>query len=78
MLEGKIGHHLDLRGQLIPYPTLEPLMALNEMAAGEVLEVITDNYPIRSTIAYYMRKLGYACLMVNGNRSIFRLLIQKN
>jgi len=76
--ENTLEHILDLRGQLIAYPTLEPLMALNEMSAGEVLEVITDNSPTCTNIAYYMRKLGYSYQMTNGNGSKYRLLIQKN
>jgi TusA-related sulfurtransferase len=40
----KIDHDLDLRGKVCPYPTLEVRLALNEMAAGEVLESCsTDN-----------------------------------
>ena len=78
MQEERIEHYLDLRGKVIPYPTLEPLMALNEMVIGEVLEVTTDNHHACMIIAYYMRKLGYVCQMVNGNASKYRLLIQKN
>ncbi len=37
----KVDRCLDLRGKVCPYPTFEPRLALNEMAAGEILEVIT-------------------------------------
>ncbi len=73
----KIDHHLDLRGKVCPYPTLEPRLALNEMAVGEVLEVVTDYYPARQTIPQLMRDLGYPCELVDGDQSVFRFLIQK-
>ena len=74
----KIDHHLDLRGKVCPYPTLEPRLALNEMAAGEVLEVATDYYPARQTIPQLMRELGYSCELVDGHQPIFRFLIRKS
>ncbi len=74
----KIDIHLDLRGKVCPYPTLEPRLALNNMAAGEVLEVITDHYPARQTIPHLMRVLGYSCELVEGDKPIFRFLNRKS
>ena len=68
---------LDLRGKVCPYPTLEPRLALNEMTAGEVLEVITDYYPARQTIPQLMQDLGYTYELVDGDKPVFRFLIQK-
>ena len=73
----KIDHCLDLRGKVCPYPTLEPCLALAEMAAGEVLEVITDFYPARQTIPQLMRKFGYSYEIVDGDKPVFRFLIRK-
>jgi TusA-related sulfurtransferase len=77
MVVEKIDRRLDLRGKVCPYPTLEPRLALNEMTAGEVLEVVTDYYPARQTIPQLMRDLGYPCELVGGDQSVFRFLIQK-
>ena len=74
----KIDQHLDLRGKVCPYPTLEPKLVLNEMSEGEVLEVITDYYPARQTIPRLMKELGYLCELVDGDKSVFRFLIQKS
>jgi TusA-related sulfurtransferase len=76
-LERKVDRCLDLRGKVCPYPTLEPRLALNEMAAGEVLEVITDYYPARQTIPQLMRELGYSCELIDGDKTVFRFLIRK-
>jgi len=60
-----------------PYPTLKARSALKKMATGEVLEVISDYYPSKQTIVDLMRKLGYPCKLVDGEKSVFRFLIQK-
>ena len=73
----KVDSCLDLRGKVCPYPTLEPYLALTEMAVGEVLEVIIDFYQARQTIPQLMRELGYSYEIVDGDKSVFRFLIQK-
>jgi TusA-related sulfurtransferase len=40
-------------------PTTETLRVLDEMAAGEVLEVESDYYPAKSTIPYLCDERGY-------------------
>ena len=77
MLEEKINRQLDLRGKVCPYPTLETRATLKEMAEGEVLEVISDYYPSKQTISDLMRKLGYPCKLIDGEKSVFRFVIQK-
>ena len=78
MAAKKIDRHLDLRGKVCPYQTLEPKLVLNEMSEGEVLEVITDYYPARQTVPRLMKELGYWCELVDGDKSVFRFLIQKS
>lgn len=77
MTAGKIDRHLDLRGKVCPYPTLDTRLILKEMAAGEVLEVVTDYYPARQTIRVLMEDLGYPCELVDGDKLVFRFLIRK-
>jgi TusA-related sulfurtransferase len=50
---------------------------LKKMAAGEVLEVVTDYYPARQTIPALMEELGYPCELVDGDKPVFRLVIRK-
>lgn len=48
------------------------------IAAGEMLEVITDYYPARQTIPQLMQKLGYQCELVDGDKPVFRFIIRKS
>jgi tRNA 2-thiouridine synthesizing protein A len=73
----KADRSLDIRGKVCPYPTLDPRLALDEMASGEVLEVITDYYPARQTIPQTMQDLGYECELIDGDKPVFRFLIRK-
>jgi TusA-related sulfurtransferase len=74
----KIHRQLDLRGKACPDTTLEPSLALNGMAVGEVLEVVTDYYPARQTIPQLMRERGYSYELIDGDKPVFRFLIQKS
>lgn len=72
-----VARRLDLRGKVCPYPTFETRLALNEMAVGEALEVITDYYPARQTIPQLMQDLGYGYELLDGDKPVFRFLIRK-
>ena len=74
----KIDRQLDLRGKVCPYPTLDSSLALNEMAVGEVLEVVLDYYPARQTIPQLMRERGYWYELLDGDQPVFRFLIRKS
>jgi TusA-related sulfurtransferase len=77
MPDEKVDHQLDLIGKVCPYPTVKTNFTLKKMATGEVLEVITDYYPARQTIPNIMRELGYPCKLVDGEKPVFRFIIQK-
>jgi TusA-related sulfurtransferase len=74
----KIDKHLDVRGKVCPDPTFESSMALKDMAAGEVLELVTDYYPTRQTIPQLMEDLGYSYELVDGDKPVFRFIIRKS
>jgi len=69
---------LDLRGETCPTTSDETLKALEQMAAGEVLEVVSDYYPARSTIPYHCDKRGYRYLLGDSQSNVWRVLIQKS
>jgi TusA-related sulfurtransferase len=73
----KFTRRLDLRGSVCPGPTYDTRMILNEMAAGETPEVITDYYPAKQTIPVLMQELGYPCELKDADKPVFRLIIQK-
>jgi len=77
MLEETVDHRLDLIGKVCPYPTVKTNFTLKKMVTGEVLEVTTDYYPARQTIPDLMRELGYSCKLVDGEKPVFRFIIQK-
>lgn len=50
---------LDVRGEICPYPMMRTVEALNKLAPGEVLEVLTDHPPALSTIPWEAAKRGF-------------------
>jgi len=50
---------LDLRGQTCPTTSNETLRVLEQLAVGDLLEVVSDYYPARSTLPYHCDKRGY-------------------
>ncbi|MBW2406803.1 MAG: sulfurtransferase TusA family protein [Deltaproteobacteria bacterium] len=77
MSDEKVDRQLDLIGKVCPYPTVKTNGTLKKMDPGEVLEVITDYYPTRQTIPNIMREFGYPCKLVDGEKPVFRFIIQK-
>lgn len=54
---------LDLRGETCPTTSGETLRVLETLAPGDVLEVVSDYEPARSTIPYHCEKRGYPYLL---------------
>lgn len=77
MSTATIARRLDERGKVCPDPTFDTRMTLNEMASGEVLEVVSDYYPAKQTIPMLMAELGYPCELIDGDKPVFRFIIQK-
>jgi TusA-related sulfurtransferase len=50
---------LDLRGQTCPTTSDETLRVLEQLASGDVLEVVSDYYPARSTLPYHCETRGH-------------------
>jgi TusA-related sulfurtransferase len=73
----KVNRSLNLIGKVCPYPTLDTRSALQEMASGETLEVVTDYYPARQTIPNLMNELGYPCELRDDAQPVFRFIIRK-
>lgn len=72
-----IDRRLDLCGKVCPGPTFDTRMTLKGMAVGERLEVVTDYYPAKQTIPMLMQELGYPCELIDGDKPVFRFVIQK-
>ncbi len=52
MVAQKVDHHMDLRGKVCPYPTVETRVLLKKLALGEVL---SDYYPTRRQFQRYWK-----------------------
>ena len=77
MLGQKVNHRIDLRGMVYPLSKLETRLTLKKMAAGDVLEVLTDFVPIRQSISLLIRELEYNYELIETDKSDFRFFIQK-
>lgn len=77
MVSRTIARRLDLRGAICPGPTVDTRLTLKDMAVGEVLEVTLDYYPARQTIPALMNELGYPCELVDGDKDVFKFIIEK-
>ena len=73
----KVDRSLNLIGKVCPYPTVDTRLTLQEMAPGEILEVVTDYYPARQTIPDLMKELGYPCHLLDASAPVFRFIIRK-
>ena len=69
---------LDMRGEVCPTPTDQTLRVLEDMTAGQVLEVESDYYPAKSTIPYHCDKRGYRYLLLDSNQPVWRIRIEKS
>jgi len=74
--EGK--YSLDARGYTCPYPEVLARRALEAIASGDVLELITDNVPSCESIPAAAEELGYMVLGVSKvEENVWKIAIQK-
>ncbi len=68
---------LDVQGEICPYPQIYARKKLESMAAGKVLEVLTDHPPAaEQTIPGYCEKMKYP-FVVKKNGPVYRIKIMK-
>ncbi len=68
---------LDVTGKVCPYPTVETQKALDAMGWGEVLEVVSDYMPARTTIPYLCWQQKFPWEIVEEGNGRFRVIIKK-
>ena len=68
---------LDIRGKVCPYPTMETLEALNAMEWGEVLEVVSDYMPARTTIPFLCWQQKFPWELIEDGGGQFRIIVKK-
>jgi tRNA 2-thiouridine synthesizing protein A len=68
---------LDVLGETCPYPQLYTKKKLEKMAAGSVLEVITDHPPAaEETIPGYCRDMKYP-YVVKKEGAVYKIIVRK-
>ena len=68
---------LDVQGEICPYPQLYTRKKLESMAAGKVLEVLTDHPPAgEETIPGYCQEMGYP-IVVKKEGPLYQIKILK-
>ena len=70
-------HYLDLSGYNCPTPQIETKKALNDIAYGDLLQVIVTNPICYSAILELVPALGYTVLSNNKNGNSFIITIRK-
>ena len=69
---------LDLRGEVCPYTLLKSKLALEEMAMGQVLEVVLDHRPAAEDVPKGLRYEGQEVLLVEAtSASEWRVVVRK-
>jgi len=68
---------IDTKGRACPMPVLNTKTALNNMATGEILEVIADDHGSESDIPALIRRLGHELIEVKKDDDAYFFLIRK-
>lgn len=77
MSEVAVDAKLDLKGEVCPYNFVKTKLKLEELEAGQVLEVILDEgEPVRN-VPRSVKEEGHEIIKVEKVNGAFRLLIRK-
>lgn len=68
---------LDCLGLYCPEPVFRTRMELDNMKAGEVLEVLADDPAAEADIPSLMKRLGHEVLSVDREDGRIRILVRK-
>ncbi|MCL4474943.1 MAG: sulfurtransferase TusA family protein [Nitrospirae bacterium] len=77
MADIKVDKTLDAKGLYCPMPVLKTKKALDEMAAGQILEVIASDPASKSDIPAFLERVGHSLIEASEQKSVFSFLIRK-
>lgn len=69
---------LDARGYLCPMPTALASLAIEEMASGDVLELVADDPTTRRDLPGWCREFGHDLQSIQEKDGHFVLTIRKS
>jgi len=78
MEERKPDAHLDLRGVICPINFVKTKLKLEEMNAGEILEIVIDSGEPMANVPRSIKEEGHKIVQVDRVDNHFRLLIEKS
>lgn len=74
----KADRTLDIKGQVCPLTFVRSKLAIEQMALGEVLEIVVDHEPAAESVPRSMRHEGQAVLaVVRSGECEWRLFVRK-
>ncbi len=77
--EIKIDKSIDIRGQVCPYTFVRSKLAIEKMALGEVLEIVTDHKPASENVPKSMENEGQKVLKVEqSGEKEWRIFVRKD
>jgi len=78
MSDIKVDQTIDIKGEHCPFTFVRSKLALEKMASGEVLEIITDHKPATENVPRSMENEGNKIIEVKKvNDTDWRMVIQK-
>ena len=76
-MKPKSDRKLDCVGLYCPEPVFKTRLELDEMKAGEVLEVLADDPAAEADIQSLVKHLGHEVLNVTHEGNVVRIMIRK-
>ena len=74
----KVDKSINIKGEVCPYTFVRSKLALEEIEAGQVLEVIVDHFPATKNVPRSMENEGNKVLEITQlNDKDWRMLFQK-
>ena len=72
-----VDRHLDCLGLFCPIPIVKTREAIKQMAAGEVLEMLSDDPASEADMKSWAQRTGNELLEVSKNGVAYRFVIRK-
>lgn len=70
---------IDIKGEHCPFTFVRSKLALEKLASGEVLEIITDHRPATENVPRSMENEGHKVLeVVSINETDWRIVVKKS
>ena len=75
----KINSTVDIKGEHCPFTFVRSKLALEKIASGEVLEILTDHKPATENVPRSMENEGHTVLEVAKiNETDWRIVVKKS